>query len=174
MCFKRFCLLSLVLISLAIGWPLNNSRQAVAAEPETQEIKFMVAISVGFYSPLSDYIGDDTIGVLFKKFETVSDTLNFAVGSPPCDGHEVSGTEWSLDYVDGQILNRGGPTWAAVYRPSGGNSVPEHSILRARDMTDIRACWVRLNSSDEAVVQPGGFDGDTAAAVFIIAGDFPL
>ena len=73
---------------------LNNSMQAVAAEPETQEITFLVWISVGFYSPLSDYIGDDTIGVLFKKYETASDTLNFAGGSPPCDGHEVSGTSW--------------------------------------------------------------------------------
>ena len=112
--------------------------------------------------------------MLFKEFETVSHTLNFAGGSPPCDGHEVSGTDWSLDYLDGQILNRGGPTWPAVYRPTGGNSVPEHSILRARDMTDIRACWVRDISAGDAVVQPDGFDGNTTAAVFIVTGDFPL
>lgn len=174
MCFKKVFLFTLVGISLAIGWPLNNSRQAVAAEPETQEVTFLVSISVGFYSPLSDYIGDDTIGVLFKKFESASRTLTFAGGSPPCDGHEVSGTSWSLDYLDAQILNRGGPTFAAVYRPTSGNSVPEHSILRASDVTDIRACWIRENSAGDAVVQPDGFDGNTVAAVFIITGDFPL
>jgi hypothetical protein len=76
-----------------------------------------------------------------------------------------------LEYLDAQILNRGGPTWAAVYRLPGGTSPPQHSILRASDISDVRACWVKCNSSGEAVVQTAGFDRSTAAAVFIITGE---
>ena len=55
--FQQVSLFVLVGISLAIGWPMANGSQAVAAEPESLEIRFLVWIDVGNYSPQSEAIG---------------------------------------------------------------------------------------------------------------------
>ncbi len=147
-------------------------RPAAAAEKETQTVTFALYISAAFGDEIS-VVGEDTIGIHFGKLLSPTSTLTFAAGSPACEGFEVAGTEWNQQLFDRMmILNKGGPSAASVF--TMGAQIPEHSLLRVADITDLRVCWIKENGSGGAVVQEEGFDGDTVAALFIVTGEFPV
>ena len=122
---------------------------------------------------LSDFVGEDTKGILFKGLsDTATGTLTFAGDSPDCDNVPVAGTLWTGWAMDVMILNKGGPIGATVYTPVG-TTPPEHTHLRAAEITDVRACWIKLNGSSQAYVQQNP-DNYTEAAFFIITAEVPV
>ncbi len=154
-------------------------RPARAAEPQTQSITFaLVFIYTGLEgdpSQLSDYIGENIIGMLFKGLQDTSGSadLDFASDSPPCHGVSVADTSWPLWSLPVTILNKGGPVPGTLLRAPGQPVPPEHTLLRAADITDVRACWLKRNGSLEAYVQESP-DAHTGEAFFIITANFPV
>jgi hypothetical protein len=121
---------------------------------------------------LSDFVGEDTVAILTgKPIVGFSDGMVFAGDSPPCDGVPVGGTYWQLQGDDVTIVNKGGPISASIYA-SCLPLPPAKSVLVAKDITAVHACWLKFDTGSGQARAQEVPDGYTQAVFIIVTGEF--
>jgi len=172
---KRFCVVAVAVACMAVV-VLSTGQLAQAEQPETVSITFALTVPFDPYldatAELSDYVGEDTVVVLIGAlFESWGDTMHFDPSSLPCDGVEVAGTEW-WTHAPGTIVNKGGPIYARVWtRTSALTTPPPHSALVAHKITEVHACWLKIDDQQTAWAQDA-WNWYTSHVFIIVTGEF--
>jgi hypothetical protein len=117
-------------------------------------------------------VGEDTVVILIGALLESADFLHFDAGSPPCDGVAVADTQW-LAYARGTIVNKGGPTYATVWTNAlfTTEPPPAHAALVASNITQVHACWLKMEGDGDAVAQDD-WDWYKSSVFIIVTGDF--
>ena len=174
--FTMFAVTAIALFASVLG------RNASADEPETVLVTFGLLIP-GNQLPDADgdgvpempaLTGDSLAGVVFGRAFDANSILSFAGGSQPqyCGDVEVGGTDW-LSNAPAMLVGKGAPIVGTSYGGFGPLFPPERRFLQARNVATVDACWVKVNGSDELVVQTA-YDDDTIGVFVVFTAEFRL
>lgn len=168
-------------VTLIAFTTLNSVAQTNAQNSETVEITFALVINPNALPDenqdgvpeIPEFTTDDFMAIVIGRSQTTATgSLNFAGGSPPCGDVEVEGSSWLRRLVPAMMVGKGHPIDAEVY----GDYIqfpPEHSVVLARDVIALDACWFKFNGSDEAVVQ-SEYDGETVSLFVVVTAEFRI
>ncbi len=172
---KRFSLLVAAAVCVALALP-GSPRPAQAEQLETVSMEFAMYFpcSPEWMIPppvLSDFVGEDTVLILFEFLEDWLHYLRFSPFSPPCGDVEVADTWWRLHaYAD--IIKIGGPIELAYIYTRSSPAPPAPYPLLFDKITDVQSCWVYETFTSQDWVTQEDWDARTIGAFLIVTAEF--